>query len=88
MASSSFVAISDIEVSGGNIVPGSPASQSSYQGELGGILGSIMFTKYLCNKWNVQSGKVTIGCDCKGAIAVASGKQMVTSRWNSYDLVF
>lgn len=68
-------------------MPGSCHCQSSYRGELGGILGTIVFTKYISRKWNVTSGKVIIGCDCQGALAAIKKTQRVISQWNSYDIV-
>lgn len=87
ITSAAFVTLSNTVASGGNIVPGSKDCQSSYRGELGGLLGAIMFTKYVCAKWEVQSGSVTIGCDCKGALALVRTNRVINSQWNSYDLL-
>jgi len=87
VTSAAFVTISAVTVSGGNIVPGSRECQTSYRGELGGLLGAIRLTKQLCKKWDVNHGGVTIGCDCKGALTAISTDKHITSRWNSYDLI-
>lgn len=86
-ASSAFVTISAHEICGGNILPGSSKYQSAYRRELGGLLGAIVFTKYICNQWHISAGKVTIGCDCKGALAVLRKNGPINSQWDSYDLV-
>lgn len=86
-ASSAFITMSGEETTGGNILPGSSTCQSSYRGELGGILGTIVFTKMICDTFGIANGSITIGCDCKGAIAAVKKGKRVTSRWNSYDII-
>jgi hypothetical protein len=87
MASSAFITISDEEASGGNILPGSSLCQSAYRGELGGILGAVVFTKRVCTTFHITTGSVTVGCDCKGAIAAVKKVGRINSRWNSYDVL-
>lgn len=87
VTSSAFVTISPVIVRGGNVVPGSRECQTSYRGELGGLLGAVRLTKQLCKKWNVRHGGVTIGCDCKGALTAICTDRRINSRWNSYDLI-
>ena len=69
-----------------NIVPGQKRDQSSYRAELG---MSIKLTNaILCRKKRISTGKVTLGCDCKGAIQAVKGDQIVSSCLNSYDLLY
>jgi len=49
-------------------IPDNKDEQSSYRGELSGILSGIFFTNELCRKKNVTSGKCTLGCDNTGAL--------------------
>ena len=63
---------------GTNIVPGRSADQLAYRGEMGGILGSIITVKILCKKFGVNTGIVTIGCDCEGAINACEGNRSVS----------
>ena len=46
--------ITDKVVRGTNIVPGRGKDQSAYRGEMGGILGSILTAKILCDKYEVK----------------------------------
>jgi len=87
VASSAFITVSNYNVNGGNVLPGCKICQSAYRGELGGILGAIVFTKLICKKWNITEGSVVIGCDCQGALAAVRKKTRINSQWNSYDLV-
>jgi hypothetical protein len=86
-SSSAFVTITDKVVRGTNIVPGRGKDQSAYRGEMGGILGSILTAKILCDKYGVEKGSMTIGCDCEGAIKACESYKTPTCRWTSYDIV-
>jgi len=68
-------------------VPGDKDEQSSYRGELGGILASIVYTNGLCRRNNVTTGKCTMGCDNTGALSAIFGWKRPTPRWASYDLI-
>ena len=72
---------------GTNIVPGRSADQSAYRGEMGEILGSILTVKVLCKNFGVDTGTVTIGCDCEGAINACEGNRSVSCHWKCYDIV-
>ena len=49
---------------------------------------SILLTNAICRKKKISKGKVTLGCDCKGAIQAVQGGRIISSRWNSYDLLY
>ena len=80
--------ISPSPITAQNIVPGQKRDQSSYRAELGGIYMSIKLTNTICRKKQISTGKVTLGCDCKGAIQAVKGDQIVSSCLNSYDLLY
>ena len=61
--------------------------QSSYQGELGGILASIKKVNQWCNENKILRGTCTLGCDNKGALNAAFGFKGPQPTWSSYDLV-
>ena len=42
----------------------------------------------ICGKRKIRQGKVTLGYDCEGAIQAVQGGWIITSRWNSYDLLY
>ena len=63
---------------GMNVVPGRSADQSACRWEMGGILGSIITVKILSKKFSVNTGTVTIGCDCEGAINACEGNRSVS----------
>ena len=69
-----------------NIVPGQKRDQSSYRAELGMSIKKL--TNAICRKKRISTGKVTLGCDCKGAIQAVKGDQIVSSCLNSYDLLY
>jgi len=77
-SSSAFLSISKEIFIGTNIVPGCIEDQSAYQGELGGILGSLVTMRILCNQFGVTHGAVTIGVDCEGAIKACEGGRLVS----------
>jgi hypothetical protein len=87
-ASSAFLSLHDNEVYGGNIVPGSPQCQSAYRGELAGILSIVVLVNDLVKEYGISNGKVTIGCDCTGAIKAALRTGRVTTRWKNFDILF
>ena len=50
------------------IAPGAATAQSSPRSELTGILGSIMHCNYICSRFGIQDGKITLFCDNEGSI--------------------
>ena len=68
-------------------IPGSHNDQSSYRGELGGILGTIAYTNEICQKYDITQGKCTMTCDNKGALEASFGWKSPNPNWKSYDIV-
>ena len=68
-------------------VPGHPKDQSSYRGELGGILLGIVFTNRIAKKYNITKGICTFGSDNKGALAASFGWKSPTPDWSCFDIV-
>ncbi len=66
-------------ITGSNVVPGRAEDQSSYHGELGGILCSIMCVNEIMKKHKIQRGTITLGCDNEGAIKALDGDRMYTT---------
>jgi len=85
----------DVQMDNRTIVHGQmmlPASNnkkhSSYRGELGGILATVVFTNKVCSRvHNITTGKCEIVLDNKGAIAAAFGWKRPNPRWSCYDIV-
>ncbi|GFH61757.1 hypothetical protein CTEN210_18233 [Chaetoceros tenuissimus] len=67
-------------------VPGNKSNQSSYRGELGGILASIIYANKVAKEKNIQ-GRATMVCDNKGALDASFGWRQINSRWQCYDLL-
>ena len=86
-STSAFVSIGST-IRGTNVVPGRSEDQSSYRGELGGMLGAIICANELLQYNKVTSGLITLGCDNEGAIKAISPDREYNSQWNSYDLLF
>ena len=68
-------------------VPGHAKEQSSYRGELGGILAAIVYTNKKCKQNNITEGKCTLGCDNKGALSASFGWKTPNPNWVCFDLV-
>ena len=68
-------------------VPGHPKEQSSYRGELGGILLGIVFANSVAKKYNITSGKCLFFSDNKGALAAGFGWKHPTPDWACFDLL-
>ena len=68
-------------------VPGHPSEQSSYRGELGGILAGIVYTNKKCEENNITEGKCIFGCDNKGALAASFGWKTPNPNWVCFDIV-
>ena len=84
---SAFVVLPEKEIHGETTIPGEPEDQSSYRGELGGILTSIVYTNKICEKHNITEGKCRMYCDNKGALSASFGWKKPNPRWASYDIV-
>ena len=68
-------------------VPGHAKEQSSYRGELGGILTAIVYTNKQCKENNITEGKCIMGCDNKGALAASFGWKTPNPNWVCFDIV-
>jgi hypothetical protein len=68
-------------------VPGHAKEQSSYRGELGGILTAIVYTNKKCKENNITEGKCIMGCDNKGALAASFGWKTPNPNWVCFDIV-
>ena len=68
-----FNTITSNITSGSKTIPGAKQDHSSYRGELGGVLPAVVVTNELCGKYNLTTGKCTLGCDNKGALASSFG---------------
>ena len=68
-------------------VPGPKREQSSYRGELGGILTGIAITNRLLKKHNITGGECTLVCDNKGALAASFGWKTPTPDWTCFDII-
>ena len=68
-------------------IPGPAKEQSSYRGELGGILAGIAITNRLLKKYNIKKGKCRFAGDNKGAIAASFGWKTPTPDWSCFDLI-
>jgi hypothetical protein len=55
---------------------------------LAGILGILVLFFNLQDKYNIQHGMATIGCDCLGAIQAVQRISYVTTKWTNFDLLF
>ena len=88
VSTSELRTINTCPITAQNVVPGQKQDQSSYRAELGGIYMSILLTNAICCKKKISSGKVTLGCDRKGAIQAIQDGRIILSRWNSYDLLY
>jgi hypothetical protein len=86
-SSLAFNTLTDTPITGSNSFPGDPRDQSSYRGELGGILPAIIVTNHLCKKYNISKGHCTMGCDYKGALSSTFGWRRPSPRWACYDIV-
>jgi hypothetical protein len=84
---SAFVVLPNKIINGSNTIPGEPDDQSSYRGELGGILASIVYTNSVCKKHNITAGKCKMYCDNKGALSASFGWKTPNPRWSCYDIV-
>ena len=67
-------------------VPDQPIDQSSYRGELGGILAALTYTNKMCREAQTE-GTCTLACDIKGALAASFGWKTPNPNWKSFDIV-
>ena len=89
VSTSALRTIGSNPVTAQNVVPGQKQDQSAYRAELRVIYMSLKLTNAICCKKKIHTaGKVTLGCDCKGAIQAIQGEKIISSRWNSYDLLY
>ena len=69
------------------MVPGHEAEQSSYRGELGGILSGLAYSHRILQQKGITSGKCVFGCDNKGALDASFGWKTPNHNWKCFDLV-
>jgi hypothetical protein len=70
-----------------NYVPGDSASQSAYRSELAGISGSLTHISAVCEKYNIESGTVTLALDGESALKAVSKSVTPSAHWSDYDLI-
>ena len=81
--------LSSVIGTGGHRVPGPCSSQCSYRSELFGVYLSLLTVKVLCDKYNVNSGQITIGCDNLGALDKGLREQFFPSvQHKHHDLIW
>jgi hypothetical protein len=67
-------------------VPGQPIDQSSYRGELGGILAALTYTNKICREAQTE-GTCTLACDNEGALAASFGWKTPNPNWKGFGIV-
>ena len=73
--------------SSGNVTPGPPKAQSLARSELFGILGSIMHVNYICSRFDIQQGSVSLHCDNEGSIkAVRTQHSFIKNSRKNFDM--
>ena len=72
---------------GVNIVPGPIKIGNSYRCELAGLIGIVIMVNALCKRYNITSGKVTIGCDNQSSLLVFAPSFVPDPQDDSFDLV-
>ena len=72
---------------GVNAVPGEPGNQSSYRSELAGISGSLAIISAVCDKYDINSGSITIALDGKEAMRTASSVWPQSPHDTDFDLI-
>ena len=77
---------SSIKVTG--IVLGNPEDNDSYRAECTGLLAGIILIRLVCQLKQIETGKVTIGCDGKSALEkVVSENELVNSKEKHHDIL-
>ncbi len=71
---------------GGNYVPGRECDQNSFRGEGAGLLAVTLLLEYICDRFNITSGIVTIYCDSSSALKKAFGYDLISSAEPSNDI--
>ena len=75
-------------INGSLVTPGDADVQGSHRSELAGILGGIHKINQACKRFNINEGKVLVGCDGKGAIdALQYEHDIIKSSRQHYDLI-
>ena len=68
-------------------IPGHIDEQSSYRGELGGILSGLAHSHRIFQQNGITSGACVFGCDNKGALDASFGWKTPNPNWACFDLV-
>ena len=68
-------------------VPGHRDEQSSYRGELGGILSGLAYANKIFQQSGTTSGEHVFGCDKKGALDTSFGWKTPNPNWTCFDLL-
>jgi hypothetical protein len=70
-----------------NRVPGHSLSQTSYRGELGGILSLLTLVRGIITLHQITNGQIRLGLDGEQAMKEAAGKSPLVSSQQSFDLL-
>lgn len=86
-SSAAFTTVPEKQIKGVTTIPGNKKDQSSYRGELGGILAAITYTNKIAKEKRITRGKCVAVCDNKGAVQAVFGGREINPRWKCFDLL-
>ena len=76
VGTSAWVITSEADTSrriyGDNIVPGDACVQCPHRSELSGLIGAVRHIHSICERHNIQTGHIEIGCDGQEAYKIAT----------------
>ena len=72
---------------GSLICTGPNEVQNPYRSELFGIMGTLLHMYRLCQKYNIQTGKVTLYCDGKSAIKQAQRSKEIYNNKQQFNVL-
>ena len=74
-------------VQGCNVTPGRTQEQCAYRSELGGLVGVLTTLQVLCDTFQVDSGKATVGIDCESLIKRLSNPKPLNVTESHFDML-
>ena len=77
-----------ITTSSSCVTPGPAHAQSSPRSKLMGVLSTIMHCNYICQRFGIQTGTITLYCDNEGVINSVQAKlDIIKNSRKNYDLL-
>ena len=75
------------QINASHITPGHAQEMDAYRTEVGGIYGIVTIIEHLVEAFDIETGSITLGCDCESALKAVFEYEYITPSQSCFDLL-